>query len=254
MKSSHLIIALFLILTGCSGEALLRYSTVSNGIGLHELQYPLTPEQTLSQLEVPPGFKVHVFAHEPDIVNPIALTWDERGRLWVVESTNYPHDHVGETSGRDRITICEDTDGDLRADSCIRFAENLPLTTGIALVKGGAIVGQAPHLVLLKDTDGDDRADEQQILVEDAFGTYDTHAVMSNLKIGIDNFLWGAVGYSGLYEPGQAPDPDALILKRGIFRVGIDGTQLEPIAEFSNNTWGLGLPCSQKYILTIKYA
>ncbi len=241
MKSLSLIGTLFLVLTGCSGEALLRYSTVSNGIGLHELQHPLTPEQTLTQLEVPEGFKVHVFAHEPDIVNPIALTWDERGRLWAVESTNYPHDHVGEQSGRDRITICEDTDGDLRADSCIRFAENLPLTTGIALVKGGAIVGQAPHLVLLKDTDGDDRADERQILVEDAFGTYDTHAVMSNLKIGIDNFLWGAVGYSGLYEPGHAPDPDALILRRGIFKVATDGTQLEPIAEFSNNTWGLGI-------------
>jgi len=241
MKFSYLIVIFFFMLIGCSGEVALRYSIESNGIGLHELQQPLQPEETLTKLEVPPGFKVHIFAHEPDIVNPIALTWDERGRLWVIESTNYPHDHVGEKSGKDRITICEDTDGDLRADKFIRFAENLPLTTGIALVKGGAIVGQAPHLVLLKDTNGDDHADEQQILLENAFGTYDTHAVMSNLKIGIDNFLWGAVGYSGLYEPGRAPDPDALILKRGIFRVGIDGTQLEPIAEFNNNTWGLGI-------------
>ena len=148
---------------------------------------------------------------------------------------------MGEESGTDRITICEDTDGDYRADRFIRFAENLPLTTGIALVKGGAIVGQAPDLVLLKDTDGDDRADEKHVIVGNAFGTYDTHAVMSNLKIGLDNFLWGAVGYSGLYEPGQAPDPEALILKRGIFRVRVDGTDLEPIAEFNNNTWGLGI-------------
>ncbi|MCY3594012.1 MAG: ThuA domain-containing protein [Bacteroidetes bacterium] len=232
---------LILLLCGCSGKAALRYSSASNSVTTHELQAPLTPEETRTHLEVPNGFDIHVFAHEPDIVNPIALTWDERGRLWVVESTNYPHDHVGEEFGTDRITICEDTDGDYRADRFIRFAENLPLTTGIALVKGGAIVGQAPDLVFLEDTDGDDRADEKHVIVDNAFGTYDTHAVMNNLKIGIDNFLWGAVGYSGLFEPGRAPDPEALILRRGVFRVRTDGTDLEPVAEFNNNTWGLGI-------------
>ena len=241
MKSHALPIFAALLLAGCTGKATLHYSPASNSVTVHQLQAPLTPEETLTRLEVPDGFQVHVFAHEPDIINPIALTWDERGRLWVVESTNYPHDHVGEESGTDRITICEDTDGDYRADRFIRFAENLPLTTGIALVKGGAIVGQAPNLVFLKDTDGDDLADEKHVILRDAFGTYDTHAVMSNLKIGLDNFLWGAVGYSGLYEPGRAPDPEALILRRGIFRVQVDGTDLEPVAEFNNNTWGLGI-------------
>ncbi len=230
-----------LLLTGCSGQAALHYSPASNDVMVHQLQAPLTPEETLTRLEVPEGFDIHVFAHEPDIVNPIALTWDERGRLWVVESTNYPHDHVGEESGTDRITICEDTDGDYRADRFVRFAENLPLTTSITLVKGGAIVGQAPDLVFLEDTDGDDRADEKHVIVDNAFGTFDTHAVMSNTKLGLDNFLWGAVGYSGLFEPGRAPDQEAIILRRGIFRVRKDGTDLEPIAEFNNNTWGLGI-------------
>lgn len=234
-------LALLLLLIGCSGQATLRYSPASNDVTIHQLQAPLTPEETLTRLEVPEGFDVHVFAHEPDIVNPIALTWDERGRLWVVESTNYPHDHVGEESGTDRITICEDTDGDYRADRFIRFAENQPLTTSITLVKGGAIVGQAPDLVFLEDTDGDDRADEKHVIVDNAFGTYDTHAVMSNTKLGLDNFLWGAVGYSGLFEPGRAPDREALILRMGLFRVRKDGTDLEPVALFNNNTWGLGI-------------
>ena len=70
-----------------------------------------------------------------------------------------------------------------RTDS-LRFAENLPLTTGITLVKNGALVGQAPDIVLLQDTDGDDKADARRVVIDDAFGTFDTHAVMSNLKGG----------------------------------------------------------------------
>ncbi|MDE2956253.1 MAG: ThuA domain-containing protein [Bacteroidota bacterium] len=226
---------------GCAGPAPLEYAPASNSVQIHQLQAPLTPDQTLTRLIVPEGFTAHVFASEPDIVNPIALAWDERGRLWVVESTNYPHDHVGEETGQDRITICEDTDGDYKADRFIRFAENQPLTTGIALVREGAVVGQAPDMVLLQDTDGDDIADTRRILIDDAFGTFDTHAVMSNLKVGLDNHIWGAVGYSAMYRPGEAPDPAARILTRGIFRFRPDGSELEPVAEFNNNTWGLGI-------------
>ena len=202
---------------------------------------PLPPEETLTKLEVPNGFEIHVFAHEPNIINPIALAWDERGRLWVVESTNYVSGLNGQPSNTDRITICEDTDGDYRADTFTRFAENLPLTTGIALVHGGAIVGQTPDLIFLEDLDGDDQFDEKHVIVGNAFGTSDPHAVMSNLKIGLDNYLWGSVGYSGLYKPGHAPDPEARILRSGVFRVRTDGTDLEPIAEFNANTWGVGI-------------
>ena len=73
-------------------------------------------------------------------------------------------------------------------------------------------MGQAPHIVFMEDTDGDDQFDRKTMVLEDAFGTFDTHAVMNNLKVGIDNQIWGAVGYSGLYTPGQAPNDDARIL------------------------------------------
>ena len=235
-------IALALLLSaGCATQATLQYETASNDANQLALQQPLTPEQTLTRLIAPEGFDVRVFAAEPDIVNPIALAWDERGRLWVVESTNYPHDHVGEETGNDRITICEDTDGDGRADRFIRFAENQPLSTALAVVKGGALVGQAPHIVYMEDTDGDDRFDKKTIVVENAFGTFDTHAVMSNLKYGIDNHIWGAVGYSGMYRPGHAPTPEERILSRGVFRFSRDGALLEPVGQFNNNTWGLGI-------------
>ena len=239
--SSACLVAVLTFVAGCAGPAPLQYAPASNSIHTHQLQQPLSPQQSLSHLIVPDGFNVHVFASEPDIVNPIALAWDERGRLWVVESTNYPHDHVGEESGNDRITICEDTDGDYKADRFIRFAENQPLTTGIAIVKGGALVGQAPDMVLLLDTDGDDIADSKRVLIDDAFGTFDTHAVMNNLKVGIDNHIWGAVGYSAMYRPGEAPNAEAMTLRRGVFRFRPDGSNLEPVGEFNNNTWGLGI-------------
>ena len=235
-------VSLALLLTiGCATKAPLHYETASNDVNQLTLQLPLSPEQTLTRLVVPEGFEVKVFAAEPDIVNPIALAWDERGRLWVTESTNYPHDHVGEETGTDRITICEDTDGDGRADRFIRFAENQPLSTALAVVKGGALVGQAPHIVYMEDTDGDDQFDKKTIVIDNAFGTFDTHAVMSNLKYGIDNHIWGAVGYSGMYRPGQAPTPEERILGRGVFRFTRDGAHLEPVGQFNNNTWGLGI-------------
>ena len=212
-----------------------------------EVQVPISPEETLTHLYVPDGFSVKVFAAEPDIVNPIGFAWDERGRLWVVESTNYPHEYVGTETGNDRITICEDTDGDGRADKFTRFAENQPLSTGIAIVKGGALVGQAPDIVFMEDTDGDDVYDKKTPIIDNTFGTFDTHAVMSNFKYGIDNHIWSAVGYSGMFERGQAPaigdrtNQDKRILNMGVFRFSPDGEHLEAVAQFNNNTWGVGI-------------
>ena len=234
-------ILLLVLVSGCGTDSALEYFTTSNDVNTVEVQRPLTPEETVDHLIVPEGFDVKVFAAEPNIRNPIALTWDERGRLWVVESTDYPHEHVGTETGTDRITICEDTDGDYVADRFIRFAENQPLTTAITVVKGGAIVGQAPDIVFMEDTDEDDVFDKKTPILENAFGTFDTHAVMNNFKYGIDNHIWSAVGYSAMYEPGKAPDAEARILARGVFRFSRDGNHLEPIGEFNNNTWGVGI-------------
>ena len=234
-------------IAGCASQATLQYEQVSNGVQSLTLQKPLEADETLSHLYTPEGFEVKVFAAEPDIQNPIAFSWDEKGRLWVVESTNYPHEYIGTERGTDRITICEDTNGDGVADRFIRFAENQPLSTAIAVVKGGALVGQAPDIVFMEDTDGDDKYDRKTPVLDDTFGSFDTHAVMNNFKYGIDNHIWSAVGYSGMYNPGEAPPPgertnqDERILPMGVFRFSRDGSYLEPVGRFNNNTWGLGI-------------
>ena len=199
------------------------------------VQNPLSPEDSRKHIQVPDGFEAVLFASEPNIINPIAFTWDERGRLWVVQSQDYPHGLSNDVGG-DRITICEDTNGDGKANKFTDFATKQSLSTGIVKVKGGIIVAQAPDMIFLEDTDGNDKMDKSTVLFG-GFGIWDTHAGPSNLKYGIDNLIWGSVGYSGFENTFKNKTVN---LKMGVFRFTKEGDYFEPIGRFNNNTWGLG--------------
>src|SRR5207302_2661965 len=147
----------------------------------------LTPEESLKRLRVPPGFEVKLFAAEPDIINPISFTVDERGRLWVVECYEYPKRTPKGQKPRDRIKILEDTDGDGKADKVTVWAEgkDLPigwdLATGIEVGRGGVFLGAAPHLFYLKDEKGAGKCDHQEILLT-GFGSHDTHETLNTFQ------------------------------------------------------------------------
>src|SRR5580765_7980149 len=166
------------------------------GAPIKKMQAPLEPDESLKHLVTPVGFEPRLFAAEPAIGKPLCLAWDERGRLWLAETVDYPNEMQRAGSGRDRIRICEDTDGDGRADKFTIFADKLSIPTSLTFARGGVIVTQAPVTLFLKDTDGDDVCDERQVLLE-GWGTRDTHAGPSNLHWGIDNWIYGIVGYSG---------------------------------------------------------
>jgi len=227
------LMAIFLM-GGCAEERIPPVPLTYSGEN-PRVQDPLSPEESMTHIQVPEGFEVELFASEPEIINPVAFAWDERGRLWVVQSQDYPHGLENEVGG-DRITICEDTNGDGKADKFTDFAIEQPLTSGIMIVKGGAIVAQAPHIIYLEDEDGDDVADKRTVIL-DGFGTWDTHAGPSNLKYGVDNMLWGSVGYSGFENTFQGK---TINFKSGVFRFSRDGSFFEPVGQFDNNTWGLG--------------
>ena len=165
-----------------------------------------------------------------------SLAWDERGRMYVLITKDYPNERKP-TGGSDYILICEDTDNDGKADKFTKFAEGLSIPTGMAFSNGGLVVCQAPDMLFLKDTDGDDKADVRQVLFT-GFGTFDTHAGPSNLHYGFDNWLWGSVGYSGF--KGVVGGSDTIRFTQGFFRFKPDGSQLEYMTSTSNNTWGLG--------------
>ncbi|MEO6687449.1 MAG: PVC-type heme-binding CxxCH protein [Dyadobacter sp.] len=199
-------------------------------------QLPLSPEESVKHIQIPVDFTLDVFAHEPDVMHPIAMTWDERGRLFVLITKDYPNERKN-TGGSDYILICEDTDKDGKADKFTKFADDLSIPTGLVFANGGLIVSQAPHMLFLQDTNGDDKADVKKILFS-GFGTGDTHAGPSNLHYGFDNWVYGSVGYSG-YK-GKFGKADSLDFGQALFRFKPDGSDMEIVAKTSNNTWGLG--------------
>lgn len=203
-----------------------------------QFQLPLDPKESIKYTQVPADFELQLFAAEPDIVKPIYMTWDERGRAWVVEGLDYPHGLVDEGQlGKADIKICEDTDGDGKADKFTIFADKLNLATSLVFVNGGIMVSEARHMLFLKDTNGDDKADVRETLLP-GWGVGDSHAMQSYLTRGFDNWLYGAVGYSNFR--GNVGGKD-IQFGQGIFRFKADGSALQFLHQYNNNTWGLGL-------------
>ena len=199
-------------------------------------QLPLSPQASLQYTQAPVGWKLELFAAEPDIINPISLAWDERGRLWVAETVDYPNEIKPERKGNDKIKILEDTDGDGRCDKVTVFADGLNIPTSLTFANGGVYVHHAPNTLFFKDTDGDDKADEIEVVLT-GWGTGDTHAGPSNLRYGLDNHIWGAVGYSAF---NATFGDKSHRFGSGIYRFNKEGSKMEFLHQFNNNTWGLG--------------
>lgn len=196
-------------------------------------QEPMSVKDSMQRTQVPKDMRLELFAAEPDIAKPIAFAWDARGRLWVAETRDYPHGVTPGGEGNDDIKICEDTDGDGKADKFTIFADKLNLPTSLVFANGGVIVAQAPRFLFLKDTNGDDKADVREVIME-SWGVRDTHAQASNLHYGFDNWLYGCVGYSGFKGEVGGKMKDFTM---GTYRFTADGRQLEFLHQFSNNSW-----------------
>ncbi|MEM1442661.1 MAG: PVC-type heme-binding CxxCH protein, partial [Verrucomicrobiota bacterium] len=145
-------------------------------------------EAQLNAFSLPEGVSINLFAHEPAVKNPVHMNWDERGRLWVVSSPLYPHIQPGEEDN-DRIVILEDEDGDGVAEKHTVFADSLHIPTAILPGDGGCYVANAIEVLFLKDTDGDDVADEKRVVLS-GFGTEDTHHLVHTFRYGPEGMIW----------------------------------------------------------------
>ncbi len=214
---------------------------------------PRAPEHAAEALVLQPDFELALVAAEPLVVNPISLDWDERGRMWVALTPGYPDKQ--ESSGipaRDEIVILADSDGDGRMDGRTVFAQGLDLVTSLVFHQDGVIVAQSPEILWLRDTDGDDRADARTVLLR-GFGYEDTHAVVSNLRWGLDGWIYATQGYSG-NESRHVTSQDGTDhghIGNGLFRFQPDGSAIEMVSAYGSNTWGLDFTWDGELLFTM---
>jgi hypothetical protein len=138
-------------------------------------------QEAIKDLKMADGFQVELFASEkefPDMRNPVQMSFDNKGRLWVAVMPAYPHWKPGDSMPNDKLIILEDTDNDGRADKQTTFADGLHLPIGFEIAPEGVYVSQEPNLVRLVDEDNDDHADRQEILLH-GFDSHDTHHAIS---------------------------------------------------------------------------
>ncbi len=226
-------------------QALLSASLAGQGRQLDGVYTPaagpsLPPEEAQQRFQVPAGFEVRLFAAEPDVINPVGMSWDDRGRLWVVELLEYPLGAPEGQKPRDRVKVLEDSDGDGRADQVTVFTDGLNLATGILVGNGGVYVGQAPDLLFFQDTNGDDVADHREVVLT-GFGLEDRHELLNGFTWGPDGWLYmthGVFTHSKVVQPG-ADEDEAMIMNAAVGRVHPRTRRFEVFADGTSNPWGV---------------
>jgi putative heme-binding domain-containing protein len=195
-----------------------------------------TPEQERLSFVLPPGFEATLFASEPDITKPINMAFDERGRLWVTQSSEYPV-AAGPSAGKDRITVLEDTDGDGRADKINDFANDLNIPIGIMPVKGGAIGYSIPNVYRFYDTNNDGKADKREVLLS-SFGYEDTHGMVNSFVRGFDGWMHASHGFTNTSKIAGSDGDTIRMVSGTTFRFRLDGRRAEKTTDGRVNPFG----------------
>ncbi|MHB1425397.1 MAG: PVC-type heme-binding CxxCH protein [Gemmataceae bacterium] len=214
-----------------------------------------TPEEAVTRMKIADGFEVKLVASEPVIRQPVTMTFDDRGRLWVIQYLQYPnpaglkpvkvdqylrtvYDRMPEPPpkgprGADRITILSDPDENGRYREAKDFVTGLNLASGLCLGNGGVYVLQTPYLLFYPDRDGDDVPDGPPEVLLTGFGMEDAHAVANSLQWGPDGWLYGAQGST------VTAKIRGLEFQQGIWRYHPRSKRFELFSEGGGNTWGL---------------
>jgi putative membrane-bound dehydrogenase-like protein len=214
-----------------------------------------SPSEAAGKMTVANGLDVRLFAAEPLIRQPVAIEFDDRGRLWVIQYLQYPNpaglsrvkvDRFSRTiydrmpdppprgpTGADRVTILEDTDGDGKADHSHDFVSGLNLASGLAFGYGGVYILQPPYLLFYADRNHDDRPDGEPEVLLSGFGIEDAHSVANSLTWGPDGWLYGLQGST------VTARIRGIEFQQGIWRFHPTTRRFELFCEGGGNMWGL---------------
>ncbi len=200
----------------------------------------LSPSEAVAKMDIPEDFEVSIFVAEPDIGEPIAFTFDSRGRLWVVENYNYVSRRSHKEEILSRIQIFEDTDSDGVFDTKKLFSDKIKFASGIAVGFGGVYLGSPPELLFIPDADGDDVPDGKPEVLLDGWGIQDRHETLNSFIWGPDGWLYGCQGVftSSLVGRPGTPKEDRTFMDAGIWRFHPVKKEFEIFARGLSNPWG----------------
>jgi mono/diheme cytochrome c family protein/glucose/arabinose dehydrogenase len=205
-----------------------------------ELRY-LYGQEALDKFTVAPGYKIDLFASErefPDLANPVQISFDNKGRLWVAVMPTYPHWKPGDPKPNDKLIILEDTNNDGKADKQITFADNLQLPLGFELAPEGVYLSQGTNFMLLRDTNGDDKADTREVLLS-GFDDHDTHHAHHAYTTDASGAIYMGQGVFLANDIETAYGP-VRGTNGGFFRYDPKKKKLDRIAQVSiPNPWGI---------------
>lgn len=201
------------------------------------------PQMALTAWQLPPGFRATLFAAEPDVQNPIAMSWDARGRLWIAENFTYAEGKIRFELGlRDRVLIFEDQNQDGQFDSRKVFTDELQMLTSLEVGHGGIWLMCPPQLLFIPDANGDDIPDGPPQVVLDGFtvGESSYHNFANGLRWGPDGWLYGRCGHACPGEIGLpgTPADQRLPLNGGLWRYHPIRKQVEVMVTGTTNPWG----------------
>ncbi|MBX3450121.1 MAG: c-type cytochrome [Planctomycetaceae bacterium] len=209
---------------------------------------PRDAQTAARMMTVPEGFTVEVVAAEPDLVNPVAMAIDERGRFWITESLEYPRREPG--PGRDRVKILEDKDGDGTAETVSIFLDGLNIPSGVQVGHGGVWIANSPDILFVPDGDRDGVPDGPAQVVVTGFGRTDTHELPNSLTWGPDGWLYGLNGVfnhshvkyapeNPNYEKAGGEKHPGWKLTCAMFRIHPRTREFQVFCEGTSNPWGI---------------
>ncbi|WP_162006697.1 PVC-type heme-binding CxxCH protein [Roseimaritima sediminicola] len=211
------------------------------GQGVRETPWR-SPQQQRAGFHLPPGFEIRCFASEPQIAKPLNIAPDARGRLWITQTTRYPHprplDSPDDGSAADAVLILEDADGDGSAERVTTFADGLNIPIGILPYGDGCLCFSIPHIWYLRDTDGDGRCDRREKLFGPFDTTRDTHGMVNALRDGGDGWIYACHGFNNQSEVRGRDGHTVRLHSGNTFRFRPDGSRIEQVTQGQVNPFG----------------
>jgi putative heme-binding domain-containing protein len=208
------------------------------GEGVRSTEW-LSPEEQRSGFHLPPGFEIRLFASEPQIAKPLNMAFDDRGRLWVTNSVEYPYPASDPEQARDKVSVLMDTDDDGTADRVTTFADGLNIPMGVMPYGDGCLCFSIPNIWYLRDTDGDGKCDQREVVLGPFDTTRDTHGMINSLRDLGDGWIYACHGFNNQSQVAGTDGHTVSLHSGNTFRFRPDGSRIENYTSGQVNPFGM---------------